>query len=388
VALSGVGLFFLVLLVVILVGLGSLDRWNFQIEPTIDAGALVASTTPTPLPAIPTATATETPLPPTPTPMPPTPTITATSSPILITKSKLEVRTGPGLQYDLLGLLPAGVEVTIIGRDENRQWWQIRFSSDSNGVGWVASDPEFSTSANAEQVRVALIPPTPTDTPTPTPIPATHTPTATLIPPTPTATLIPPTPTTIPHIEFNVSPISIQGGECVNITWTVSGVREIYFEGQGVGGSANVTDCPTESKTYNFRVVKQDGTEYREDIVVEVTNPIVLSDGKTQILDKQTIDFDRGIIQGPNGPGADFYWDGQLKRFSPQNGANGASLSHSFDEITLSDCQSAAYDQSIRFEGSSPIAGCFRTNEGRVGKFSILEWDAAGKATIQWLTWN
>ena len=182
---------------------------------------------------------------PTPSLTPETPTATVPTNPSLTTKTDLNVRSGPGIQYDLLGLLPAGVTVEIIGREETRQWWQIRFSPAADGIGWVAADPEFSTTANVDNVPVAQFPPTPTGTPTPTlRYPATNTPTVTTVPPTPIPTGTPtltPTATSQPTtIDFNVSPTRIEGGECVNVTWSATGVREIYFEDQGAGGSANI----------------------------------------------------------------------------------------------------------------------------------------------------
>ncbi|MCL4303048.1 MAG: FHA domain-containing protein [Anaerolineae bacterium] len=339
---------------------------------------------------------------PTPPPTPDTPTPTVPTNPSLTTKTDLNVRSGPGTQYDLLGLLPAGVTVEIVGRDEARQWWQVRFSPAADGIGWVAADPAFSTTANVDNVAVAQAPPTPTGTPTPTdtPVPPTSTPTVTNIPAPPTPTDTPtltPTATGQPTlIEFNVSPTNIQGGECVNITWSVSGVREVYFEDQGVGGQANFTDCPEESKTYDFRVIRQDGSEYREEIRVEVNNPVV-SAGSTEIPADETIDLDDGDI-----PGNDFRWevDGDTRLFRARDGVQLAPMRDLSDLRNLSkgDCESAAFGVYDVIDGSDDASdptntliegrsACYRTSEGRLGKL----WFPNGVSRdldIEWVTWQ
>ncbi|MBI1880195.1 MAG: FHA domain-containing protein [Chloroflexi bacterium] len=337
---------------------------------------------------------------PTATTSPETPTPTVPSSPSLTTKTDLNVRSGPGIQYDLLGLLPAGVTVEIIGRDETREWWQIRFSPAADGIGWVAADPAFSTTANVDNVPIAQAPPTPTGTPTNTPVPPTNTPTITTIPPTPTPTDTPtptPTATGLPTtIDFNVTPTQIRGGECVNISWNVTGVREVYFEDQGVGGSANITDCPKETKTYNFRVIRLDGSEYREDIVVEVIDPIV-SAGETELDPNDSIDLDDGDV-----PGDDFRWrveGGGVRVFEVDN-AQLAPMRDISDLKNLSrdECASAncgAYTFIDGSDGASDPANtlidgrsaCYRTDEGRLGKL----WFPKGNEehlNVEWLTWQ
>jgi serine/threonine protein kinase/uncharacterized protein YraI len=121
----------------------------------------------------------------TPTPIPPgTPSATA--------KTDLEVRSGPGDEYELLGYLPVGAEAQIVGRDKAGQWWKIKTSLNATG-GWIEAGSDFSEAADTNNVPIALAPPTPT------PVPVADTPTSTATPvpkpPTPTATSIPDTPT-------------------------------------------------------------------------------------------------------------------------------------------------------------------------------------------------
>jgi serine/threonine protein kinase len=126
-------------------------------------------------------TETETPVPPTntPTPIPP-------GTPSAIAKTNLEVRIGPGDEYDLMGYLPEGAIAEITSRDETGQWWQIKTSLISNGKGWINANPSFAEATDANNVPIALAPPTPTGTATP--VPDTPTPTTTTVLDTPTST--------------------------------------------------------------------------------------------------------------------------------------------------------------------------------------------------------
>ena len=213
---------------------------------------------------------------PTVTPLPGTPTATVPTNPSLLTRADLNVRSGPGTQYDLLGLLPTGTAADIIGRDETRQWWQIRFLPAADGVGWVSADPTFAQVFNVENIPIVPAPPTPTGTPTNTPVPPTNTSTATAIPPTDTPTPTPTPTATTPStsIQFNVSPTSIEGGQCAIVSWKIDGVKEIYIDGKGMGGEGQFEDCPKETKTYRLRVVKQDNSELTQDVTVQVSTPL------------------------------------------------------------------------------------------------------------------
>ena len=141
---------------------------------------------------------------PTKTPMIETPTTLSNQTPSATMKSRHEVWSGPGEIYELIGYLPEGSVVQIVSRDESGGWWQINTTLTSSGVGWipVGSDIEVS---NAENVPIALAPPTPTETT----VPATNTPTPTATPKaepttatptlTPTETVATPTPAATPQ---------------------------------------------------------------------------------------------------------------------------------------------------------------------------------------------
>lgn len=332
---------------------------------------------------------------PTDTPTPGTPTATVPANPGLTTQTDLNVRAGPSLEYDLLGLLPFGVSAEIIGRSEDGQWWQIRFAPAANGLGWVSADPAFANTFKTESVPVIPAPPLPTPTPTLTP---TSTQTATPAPPTATPTLAPtPTATGEPVVfQLNVSPTTIEGGQCVNITWTISGVKAIYYEGNGVTGTGNEVDCPKDTKTYEVRIVLKDDTERIEKRTVEVVNP-VSSFGTIKVEANQTVDFDRGSV-----PGDDFIWsiEGGLRKFEVQGLVKLAPKRDlgNLKDLKLAECAGADFGPYTFIDGSDVVidpanelipgrSACFKTSEGRLGKLRFPD-VSTGSLRVEWLTWK
>lgn len=331
----------------------------------------------------------------TPTPIPGDPTLT--------TRTDLNVRAGPGTAYDLLGLLPSGTSSNILGRSEDRQWWQIRFSPASDGVGWVSADSEFGTAENVANIPVVTAPATPTPTPTDTSTPTNTPPPLPTFTPTVTPTPFPTdTPTPVPGaLQFSVSANSVEGGQCVSISWSVSGVREVYFQVAGAGetgvaGSASVRECPRDTTAYRLRVIRVDGSEQIDERVVEVVHPVE-STGSIRIEPNQSIGLDAGSI-----PGDDFFWrvDGSTRRFERLDNARLAPMRivNSLEEITRGECTSANYERYTAIEASDGInnpdnalvagrAVCYRTNGGRFGKLRFPDYSIGG-IRVEWLTWR
>ena len=155
------------------------------------ADLTVISDPPTPTAApLPTPSPTITPLPPPPTSTPsptasPTPTlILSTPTPrlamVTINAAALNVRAGPGTQYNRVGQLDRGSQSEIVGQAGTgpSRWWQIRFDAAPDGLGWVSAEAAFSTAVNVDGVPVVAVPPVPTaaftSSPTPTATPATE----------------------------------------------------------------------------------------------------------------------------------------------------------------------------------------------------------------------
>lgn len=222
--------------------------------------------------------------------------------PFGIVKTDLNVRTGPGTQYEVQGRLPSETKVDIVGQNETGTWWYIVYPLNSSGRGWVAS--EYAPSENASGVPIVNPPtPTPTETtlPTDTPNP-NETPTLTSTPsPTTTPTSIvtvvlptntptsTPTPTDIPtttstpipeaQVSFSANPLTINEGACTTFSWLVSNVQAVYFEGEGVAGDANgqpVTrvECPTQTHTYRLSLIKLNNEEQVEEVKITVISKL------------------------------------------------------------------------------------------------------------------
>lgn len=139
------------------------------VTPTVAVEAQQQVEAPTPEP--PTATPeppTATPVPPTPTPEPPTPTPTATPEPkpeVVVSNPRVNVRSGPGAGFPVLGQVLQGQRLEIVGRDADGEWWQI--CCFQGETGWLASEV-VRAEGPLETVALAANLPTPTAPPAPT----------------------------------------------------------------------------------------------------------------------------------------------------------------------------------------------------------------------------
>jgi serine/threonine-protein kinase len=169
------------------------------VSPPIVADATTATPTPSPAPS---ATATPSPSPsptpsPTPSPAPSvtatpsaTPTATATATPApnaVVNIENLNVRTGPGELYPVVGSYPRGTALKVTGKQANGGWLQIE--APDGRVGWMLSNFLQVNLNLAEVPAVEAPPPPPTATRRPTPRPQ---PTAVPAPPPAEPTQPPP----------------------------------------------------------------------------------------------------------------------------------------------------------------------------------------------------
>lgn len=152
-----------------------------------------------------------------------TPTKTPTPQPIAIVDTEgLNVRKGPGTDYDILGSVKRGDELVIVGRLADKSWYQIEYEELK---GWVFGG--LVIAENADQVPVI------------TDIPPTNTPAATA---TPAESL---TPTPLPGVEGTVQP----GQEGIEYTYVdEQGVEHTYTLPCGSPippGATCICDCVT-----------------------------------------------------------------------------------------------------------------------------------------------
>ncbi len=81
----------------------------------------------------------------------------------------LNVRVGPGVQYDRVGFLLKGQSVPAIGVDPATGWWKIECPPTLEASEcWVSGGAQYSIGTNTDGLPAAPVPPTPTSPPTPT----------------------------------------------------------------------------------------------------------------------------------------------------------------------------------------------------------------------------
>jgi hypothetical protein len=95
--------------------------------------------------------------PPTATPLPtPTPTPTPTPNPMLTAhESGVNLRGGPGIEYNKIGLLPKGDSLEIVGRNEGSSWWLV--TTPEGSLAWAA-DMVVATFYINDSIPVVTIP--------------------------------------------------------------------------------------------------------------------------------------------------------------------------------------------------------------------------------------
>lgn len=92
----------------------------------------------------------------------PVPTVTSTpSGPFILVPEQVNVRSGPGTNYDLVGVLISGQTAPAVGRSPGGEWIQIVYPGVPGNVAWVY----------APLVRLQGQGPLPVVEPPPTPTP-------------------------------------------------------------------------------------------------------------------------------------------------------------------------------------------------------------------------
>lgn len=203
-------------------------------------------------------------VPPVPAPIPPveieTPEPQAPYG-VVIAPAGVNVRSGPGSAYPILGTANFGVEGAIIGRSADGLWWVTPVQGAPNGQGWVSAD--FVQAFNTESVPVIQAPPLPTPVPPPTPVP--------------TAT---PAPAPEPVMQFWASATVINQGECATLSWNVQNIQAVWVYPVGqpysqfpVTGQGSQQVCPQQTTTYEMRVLLRDGSVQTQPITIQVNIP-------------------------------------------------------------------------------------------------------------------
>ena len=118
----------------------------------------------------------------------PTETLQPTATfggPTVYVSEQVNIRAGPGTNYEQVGVMIAGQTAPAIGRSAANEWIQIEYPGGPGGKAWVYALLVAVRAGSIEQLPVSDAPPTATLPPTPTPLPGAAiagTPAATRLP--------------------------------------------------------------------------------------------------------------------------------------------------------------------------------------------------------------
>ncbi len=260
-------------------------------EPTAVSTSPVVVVTSVPLPVVPTP-APEHPIP---TPEPGEPTG------VVIAPDGVNVRTGPGTAYEVIGMVPQGTSGKIIGKSADGQWWATLAPNAPNAIGWVSA--AFIAATDVADVPVLPAPPLPTATAVPTPEPS---------------------------IAFWADSTVIDQGQCTTLRWDVQNIQAIWVYPQGepyqnypVTGTGSRQECPLTTTTYEMRVQRTDGAIELRQVTIQVNanNPLANTSWRMATM------YGNPPIGGVT-PMAFFYADGRLSADGGCNSYTGTYTTH------------------------------------------------------------
>jgi heat shock protein HslJ/uncharacterized protein YraI len=244
--------------------------------------------------------------------IPPTPEVGEPTATV-ITREGVNVRTGPGLNFPVIGIAPFGSTLEVVGVSADGTWWVVNVPAAPQGNGWVAE--EFVTVENGQGVMVISSPPTPTPAATPTA-----------------------TPTPAPDITFTASRTTISAGEKATLSWSVENVTAVYvfpigdpYENYPTVGQGSQDVQPYITTSYELLAFNSDGTSTSSRIEIAVTNG--LTSGRW-ILD--SFSTPAGGFQRPL-PGTEI-----TARFGADGSLSGSAGCNSYNGTFT------AYDQKLR----------------------------------------
>ncbi len=262
-----------------------------------------------------------------PTPIPPTatsslPTATLEGTWVRVTANVLNVRTGPGFEYDKIGQVASGELYRVLGTSGDYSWMVIDFAG---GVGWVKTE-YVELIGDLGTVTVIQPPPSPTIAATPTP---TLSPNPDLV--IDTVVLSPTQP--IPGKPFTATVTVRNAGAgaagrfAVAATWEPGSIYTANFvEGLAGGQSAQVQLTGTLTGTGVFQVgvvvdLNKEVPESNEDnnvynITYRADYPLLANQTGVQVNVGSEWDLYGGT--------PDLYWDGS--NIEVRNGSGIASL--------------------------------------------------------------
>ena len=242
-------------------------------------------------------------IPPTPEPGDPTATV--------IARKGVNVRTGPGLNFPIIGIAPFGSALEVVGVSADATWWVVNVPGVPNNYGWVSE--EYVDVQNGGNVLVIPSPPTPTPAATPTATPA-------------------------PDIIFTANRTTINAGEKATLSWSVENVRAVYmypigdpFENYPTVGQGTKDVQPFITTSYELLTFSPDGSTSSSRIEITVVNGLTSNRWLLQSYSSPTTGFQRPL------PGTEI-----TARFGADGSLSGSAGCNSYNGTFT------AYDQKLR----------------------------------------
>ena len=181
----------------------------------------------------------------------------------------LNIRSGPGTAFPVIGAARAGDEGEIVGRSADGRWWAVSAPVVAGrhrlGVGRFRAGDQRRECAGDRLAATA------------------HASTAHADPrayrrgPRPAP---PPPPTAMPEISFWADRTSITQGECATINWSVQNVQAVWVYPLGEPynrfprtGQGSEVVCPASTTTYEMRVLLRNGSTVFRQITINVATP-------------------------------------------------------------------------------------------------------------------
>lgn len=158
------------------------------------------------------------------------------------------VRSGPGVDYGVLGMISGGLSLPVTGY--NGDWYAVDYFGTQ---GWQAN---WVVSLSGSCANLAFLAPggaVPGDTGQPEPT----------VPP---ASL----PATIQFTVNQADHTTMTEGECVTVAWNVADAVEVYYQDQPVGATDSRMECPTQSTEYHLWAMGKDGSAVERWVSVTV----------------------------------------------------------------------------------------------------------------------
>lgn len=257
----------------------------------------------------------------------PTPAATPTPQGVVatITRAIQNVRSGPGLSYDVIGQLNQGEQVQIIGANLDFSWLVIQFRGQQ---GWI-SRAILEVFGNLNSLPIIQPPPTPTPLPSPT------------VPPLPDIVIdsafVTPSPI-IPNVPFTVSVTVRNAGGANASQFAVAATfppntvyASAFVPGLGAGQSTIVNLVGTLVNTgfYSVAIVADLNNEVQElnetnntlNFSYTINRPTIRQ--ASQILNPgDTLDLEGNAVQG------DVNWDASATALNALFGARIAVLAN------------------------------------------------------------